>query len=88
MQTRPSAAQIRSARLLLGWNTYQLAARAGVGQQIVSTYEATGRVIAPISPIDGSDRLAAMVGTLQAAGCEFDDDDKAEPGVRLVDTPA
>jgi transcriptional regulator with XRE-family HTH domain len=70
-----SAAQIRSARSLLGWTSRDLARRAIVSDATVYALEHVVSVAANPST------LAVVQATLEAAGIEFLDG--GAPGVRL-----
>ena len=78
--------QVYVARSLLGWTSYQLAARCEVGQHVIACFEATGRVIRSRARPGESqrDRLAIIRDVLEATGVEFANGD--EPGVRLRGT--
>ncbi|WP_336487889.1 helix-turn-helix domain-containing protein [Methylobacterium nigriterrae] len=69
-----SAAQSRAARGLLGWSEADLAARVGLDEGFVRTFEA-GRS----DPASG--QIEALRSALMAAGAVFTDGDS--PGVRL-----
>ena len=70
--------QARAARSLLGCTTYQLAAWSGVQQQVIATFERTGRVMRPLSGVTGVDRLTAIRAALEEAGVEFTPDSALE----------
>lgn len=73
--------QMWAARLLLGWSRERLASHAGTTGPFVYAYETEGRVMTMFSRERSFDGLAAIRGTLEAAGVEFDNG--GEPGVKL-----
>ena len=74
----PKGWEIRAGRSLLGWNTRELAKRAGVDLSTIYRVEASGNKSAR-----GQGRtLENLITTLEKHGVEF-----IEDGVRLVRKP-
>jgi transcriptional regulator with XRE-family HTH domain len=71
-----TGAQIRRARELLGWSSFQLSQRAKLHPAVVERAESSTGAF-PITAY----QAAIICQTLEAAGVEFTDGD--EPGVRL-----
>ena len=74
-------AQVKAARVLLGWSQSQLGIRSGTSVHMVRTYEATGRVAPLYVRTERLDAVAVIRATLEVAGVVFLDGDV--PGVRL-----
>jgi transcriptional regulator with XRE-family HTH domain len=68
-----TSAQLRAARALLNWSVGDLAARAGVGREIVTRAETDATAPGPVQ----------VVKALEAAGVEFIAEDGDGLGVRL-----
>jgi transcriptional regulator with XRE-family HTH domain len=71
-----NSGQCRAARALLQWTQDQLAKDAGVGLSTVISFESEQR-----TPIRAN--LAAIQGSLEAAGVEFIPENGSGAGVRL-----
>ena len=69
-------AQCRAARALIGWSQDQLAAASKVAKATIANFEAGRR-----APYDRT--LADLRAALEAAGCEFIDENGGGAGVRL-----
>jgi hypothetical protein len=76
MPFRPSGAQIRAARDLLGWDVRGLAHRSIVSIRAVHAIESSHG-----TPSSSAKQLAVLQATLEAAGIEFLNGNA--PGVRL-----
>jgi len=74
-------AQMKAARLLLGWNQILLGARSGTSVHTVRMFERSGHGSKLYGRTDQVDAVAAVRTALEAAGIEFTDGDA--PGVRL-----
>ena len=77
--------QMWAARLLLGWSRERLASYAEATATFVYKYETEGRVMMMFSRERSFDGLAAIRGTLEAAGVEFIN--CGEPCVKLKRQP-
>ncbi len=74
-------AQMKAARLLLGWNQTLLGARSGTSVHSVRMFEWSGKAAKLYGRTDQMDAIAVIRTTLEAAGVEFTDGDAL--GVRL-----
>ena len=76
-----TGSQIRAARALLKWSAHDLADRSGISYAAIQRAEQTDDL-----PNMQVKNLAAIKGTLEAAGCTFLDGSysgEGGPGVRL-----
>ncbi len=78
---KPSAAQCRGARAMLGMSQTELAGLASVSRQTVVDFERGARTPYP-------NNLNAIRGALEAAGVEFIESDGGRIGVRLKAPPS
>ena len=76
-------AQMKAARLLLGWNQILLGARSGTSVHAVRMLEWSGHATKLHGRTDQVDVVAAIRAALEAAGVEFTDGNT--PGVRRVE---
>jgi len=75
-------AQVRAARQLLGWSTYDFSYRCRLPNTSICVFENTGRMQS--SPFNGSsaaDRLVIIRSVMEAAGIAFTGGE--QPGVTL-----
>lgn len=81
----PTPQQVAAARTLLGWTSYQLAARCEMGQHVVASFESTGHMTSNRNRSDESrmGRLAVIQAVLEAEGVEFTSELGRAPGVSL-----
>jgi hypothetical protein len=78
-----TSAQIRAARALIRWSAEELAKHSAVGVTTIRRAELMPSTTALTRVNDNAIRR-----TLEEAGVEFIDPDKAGPGVRLRQAPA
>ena len=78
-------AQVRRARALLGWTSYQLAARCEFGQHVITNFEVYGRLVSNRGRLETSraERLAIMRRVLEEAGIQFSDESDRAASVEL-----
>ena len=69
-----SAPQLRAARALLGWSQARLAAKSGISEIAIKTFE-RGVTDPRVST------MAAIIGAIEKAGVEFTNG--GQPGVRM-----
>ena len=73
-----SVAQIKAARVMLGWSTQVLADAAGVSVATIKKYEQQTGI-----PRANARILDSIVRSLNAAGVQFTGDPLVNPGVTL-----
>ena len=74
-------AQMKAARLLLGWNQTLLAARSGTSVHSVRAFEWSGQAAKLYGRTGQVDVVAVIRATLEVAGIEFTEGDA--PGVQM-----
>ena len=77
------AAQLRAARVLLGWRQEELAKAANIGLSTIQKIEQTGGLV-----MGNVSTVMRLQQALENAGIKFlDTDSNGGPGVRWMSTP-